>query len=108
MGKRIYYGYLLRATKYFAEMNDSPAYFYYQVVHNYRMEGVYKAATIDELVAQLKADGHQVWHADDPLYLSTPPYNALEYILMSDWLRTRGYSDEEIAAEFSLKREDSS
>ena len=103
MGQRIYYGRLLRSIVYTPEMDNSPAYFRYQMIHNYRMAGIYKAATIDELVAKLRADGHQIWGADDLFSYVGPPKNALEYILMRNELKSQGYSDDEIAQEFSLK-----
>lgn len=61
----------------------------------------YEASTIEGMIAKVKADGHQLWGSDLFDY-ALPPHNAIEYILFEAELKRRGFSDAEIAANFSL------
>src|SRR5512138_305992 len=100
---RLYYGRLLRAMRYSPAYGDKPARFLLQLVKDTRMVGVYEAPTIDGILEQVRADGHQVWGADDPLNYALPPMNGLEYVLAESLLRERGLAEEEIERCFSFR-----
>lgn len=67
----------------------------------YPKQKVYFASTFEGILAQLKADGHQIW-GTDVLDYSIPPKDAMEHDLMTRMLKERGLSHTEIAEIFSL------
>jgi len=60
------------------------------------MLGVYEPETLEELYAQLKADGHQIWGKDDILDYAHPD-SAWELLMIGEVMKARGYSDQEIS-----------
>lgn len=100
--RRLYYGAALRAIRYSPAMYNDPAYFTAQITDSDYCVHFYKAPTIPEIIASIKADGWTVW-GKDTLDYALPPNNALEYLLMEQALKAEGYTDSEIQEAFSLR-----
>lgn len=101
MGRRLYYGRLLHAIRYWPDEVGKPGEFVLQLIIDYQVKGVYEAATYQEIVARLKADGYQIW-GSDPIDYYTHPSNAWEYVLMESYLKQQGYTDDEVQEIFAF------
>ena len=99
---RLYYGRLLRQMKFFPERAVGRTYFRVQLIKDYEMVGVYKGETIEDVIKQIKADGHQVWGqtALDYVYADT----ALDYILFRNYLiHEYGLSEQEADDDLNMR-----
>lgn len=99
--RRLFYGGLARATHYHPYYKGHEAQFILQLQINYRIEGLYEAATFEGIIEQVKTDGYQIW-GQDILDYAIPPRNALEYKLMEVYMQQNGYTSEQITEAFSL------
>lgn len=104
MGRRLYYGELMRAIKYWAGYEGHPAEFVLQYVDENRHLTNYRGETPEAIIQQMKADGRVIWGKDFTDY-SCPPRNAFEYKLLEAYFKSQGHTDAEIAQWFSLESE---
>lgn len=113
MGKRLYWGALLRGVHYHPAYKGKPERFsvwvekaHYDEVPTGRKAmpqiSDFETQTLDDLYQQLKAAGYQIWGKDDYLSYAYRPKNAFEYMLIKDVLKMQGYSEDTIANMFSL------
>ena len=103
---RLYYGRLLRQMKFFPEGVVGRTYFRVQLIKDYEMVGVYKGETIEDVIKQIKADGHQVWgqNALDYVYAD----NALDYVLFRYYLINEcGLSEQEADDDLNMRQQES-
>lgn len=94
MGRRLYYGELLRHIQFYPAYAGEPCKFRLQMVIDYKSQ-VYTGSTIESIIAQVKASGHIVWGGTDPIDYAKPD-NALELVLMREHLEKEGMPKEEM------------
>jgi hypothetical protein len=109
MGKRLYYGKLLKAMHFFPEGAvgiDKPR-FRLSLHHGFKYHGTFEGNTPDEVIAKVKEAGWQVW-GEMPLdYLSAD--NALDYVLYKHYMMTvYGMSETEAENDLQMRNTDKS
>lgn len=107
MGKRLYYGKLLRAIEFFPEGAtgiDNPR-FRLRLHTSMKYHGSFEGNTPDEVIAKVKEAGWQVWGEMALDYLSAD--SALDYILYKHYMMTvYGMSESEAEDDLQMRRKD--
>lgn len=114
MGKRLYWGRVLRSVAYFAAYKGHNAKFAItleKIIYDEIPEGQrkfpqtvqFQAPTLDDLYQQLKEAGYQIWGKNDYLNYAYHPRTAFEYLLITDVLKSQGYTQEIIDKMFRLE-----
>lgn len=92
---------LLRDIKHRPAWKSYPVEFVALLIDSDYKQYFYKGNTIAEVIIAIKADGWIILGnklSDYPF----PPRNAFEYLLIEHYMKTEGFTDEEIQQRFSL------
>ena len=102
MARRIYIEQALRHMKFWPKMYDKAPYFSYRLEDERHFIANLEAPTIEELLKKIKESGYRVIYGKEIRDYMHPPNNAYEYILLTSYLKSAGFSDDQIQEFMSL------